>query len=216
MLKTFAAWVLFFALVLAAPAAGQRRVRLSPALALARICVSEAGWECWDTGDGVAIHEVLLRGAERHAMTYSTFARTYSPRAVGDRPGRLRPWIGSLNEAGDAPFSWPRITTHRRRDGMVAVEPHPPWSAYRERWLAVLAQAREVIGWTLDDVDEWGLCEGEVHDWGGAMDRARAERIGLIPIDCGETRNDFYARPSLVQDEPAPVSEVENLEPLAD
>jgi hypothetical protein len=73
-----------------------------------------------------------------------------------------------------------------------------------------------VADYALSDVDEWSPCDSEVHDWGGAMDRLRAERIGLIPIDCGETRNDFYARPSLVQDEPAPVSEVENLEPLAD
>jgi len=33
------------------------------------------------------------------------------------------------------------------------------------------------------------------------MDRARAERIGLVPVDCGltddGTRNDFYCRPSV-------------------
>lgn len=185
------------------------RSRLSPALALARICVSEAGWDCFTTGDGYAIHEVLLRGAERHAMTYSTFARTYSPRAVGDHPGRLRPWIGGLREDGDEPYSWPRITTRPRRDGMVGVEPHPPWSSYRERWLGVLAQAREVALWTLGDVEEWGLCEGPVHDWGGAMDRARAERIGLIEVECGDTSNDFYARPSQLE----PLAEGENLEP---
>lgn len=33
------------------------------------------------------------------------------------------------------------------------------------------------------------------------MDRARAERIGLVPVSCGaDTRNDFYCRPSLDPD----------------
>jgi len=180
-------------------ASGQDR-RVPAYLALARICVSEAGWECFDTGDGLAIHEVLLRGAERHDMTYLTFARTYSPRAVGDRPGRLRPWIGGLREDGGEPYSWPRVTTRPTSAGLVRVEPHPPWSNYRDRWLTVLARAREVVaGYALSDVGEWSPCDGEVHDWGGAMDRARAERIGLIPVECGDTANDFYARPSIVE-----------------
>jgi hypothetical protein len=42
------------------------------------------------------------------------------------------------------------------------------------------------------------------------MDRARATRLGLLDVDCGETSNDFYARPSQL-DEPSLV-EVENLD----
>ena len=211
--QTLLALLLLLLLPLAS-ASGQRAARLSPALALARICVSEAGWDCFETLDGLAIHEVLLRGAERHAMTYSTFARTYSPRAVGDRPGRLRPWIGGLREDGGEPYSWPRITTRPISGGLIRVEPHPPWSSYRERWLAVLAQAREVVAdYALSDVDEWSPCDSEVHDWGGAMDRLRAERLGLIEVDCGDTANDFYARPSQLDVEPEPEpSPVENLE----
>jgi hypothetical protein len=180
------------------------------ALLLARICVSEAGWECWETGDGYAIHEVLLRGAERHEMRYETFARSYSPRATGMAPSRLRPWVSGLRADGGEPGSWPRIVTRPGRDGMVRVEPHPPWASYRTRWLAVLSRAREVVSWRLDDVDEWSVCEGDVHDWGGSMDRDRATRLGLLDVDCGETSNDFYARPSQL-DEPSLV-EVENLD----
>lgn len=166
------------------------------ALLLARICVSEAGWECWQTGDGYAIHEVLLRGAERHGIAYAAFARRYSPRATGAHPSPTRPWIGDLRADGEAPSAWPRVITRRRADGTAAVEPHPPWGIYRPRWLAVLAQARVVASYALDDVDEWGSCEGPVHDWGGSMDRDRATRLGLLDVDCGDTSNDFYARPS--------------------
>lgn len=177
---------------------------LSPHLALARLCVSEAGWTCWETGDGYAIHEVILRGARRQGLRYPTYARAYSQRLFGARPhdsARLA-WVSQLDERGSAPQAWPRMHTRRVGD-VLRVEPHAPWASFRARWLAVLERAREVSSWTLDDVDEWGVCDGVVHDWGGWMDRDRAQRLGLIPVDCGVdaqgTRNDFYARPSLLE-----------------
>jgi hypothetical protein len=177
---------------------------LSPHLALARLCVSEAGWDCFERGDGYAIHEVILRGARRQGLRYTTYARAYSQRLFGARPhdsARLS-WVGQLDERGGAPAAWPRVVIRRTANG-ERVAPHPPWSTFRARWLAVLERAREVAGWTLDDIDEWGICDGVVHDWGGWMDRDRAQRLGLIPVDCGVdeqgTRNDFYARPSLLE-----------------
>ncbi|MGL4258003.1 MAG: hypothetical protein ACRCSL_16840 [Microbacterium sp.] len=177
---------------------------LSPHIALAQLCVSEAGWDCFERGDGYAIHEVILRGARRQGLRYQTYARAYSQRLFGARPhdsARLA-WVSQLDERGSAPQAWPR--THTRRVGdVVRVEPHAPWASFRGRWLAVLERAREVSTWTLDDIDEWGVCDGVVHDWGGWMDRDRAQRLGLIPVDCGVdeqgTRNDFYARPSLLE-----------------
>lgn len=199
------------------PAASQEpRNPLTPATALARLCVSEANWTCFDTGDGFAIHEVILRGAARQGIRYTSFARAYAGRLFGARPHdvpRLR-WIGQMNAAGDEPRDWPTTVTRRRR-GVVTVEPHATWATFRSRWLAVLQQANEVVAeMTLDDVDEWGRCERSVHDWGGWMDRARAERIGLVAVDCDmttlttneagevvevlvETANDFYCRPSI-------------------
>jgi hypothetical protein len=179
--------------------AQSREGRLSPALALARICVSEAGWNCFDSGDGLAIHEVILRGAARHDMSYSGFARSYSSAAGRERrhlSERMR-WIRELSATGAAPPSWP---THRhiRREGRVEVRPSIPWSHYRESWMAVVERAQEVVGrYALDNIRVWGICASPVHDWGGAMDRERANRIGLIEVECGETRNDFYARPAL-------------------
>jgi len=206
-----AALVLLGALTLTAdrcPTADAQNEPLTPALALARLCVSEAGWNCFVSGDGFAIHEVMLRGSTRQRIRYETFARAYARRLFGARPHdvpRLR-WVGQMNEAGTAPASWPATLTRTVR-GTVRVEPHAPWSSYRARWLAVLVRAREVVAdLTLDDVDEWGICDRAVHDWGGWMDRARAERIGLVPVGCGlaatettpaHTRNDFYCRPSI-------------------
>jgi hypothetical protein len=177
----------------------QDRRHEEDALALARICVSEAGWNCWDTGDGMAIHEVILRGAERHDMRYVTYARAYSRRATGAVPMTgARAWLPMLNAAGTEPANWPEHSYRRRPDGTVAVTPHPPWSRYRESWLAILARAREVVrSLSLENAIEWSSCERPVHDWGGAMDRERAERIGLVEVSCGETQNDFYCRPGV-------------------
>jgi hypothetical protein len=183
---------------------GQSRDRIDPALALARICVSEAGWTCFETGDGMGIHEVILRGAERHGLSYSSYARSYSSAAGREREhmtDRAR-WVRELNERGTAPESWPRHTYARTQDGTTRLRPAPSWGRYRERWLAVLARAREVVrAYNLSNIESWGVCQSAVHDWGGSMDRERAERLRLIEVECGDTRNDFYARPSLVANE---------------
>jgi len=183
-------------------AQGQDR-RPDPALLLARICVSEAGWDCFNTKDGYAIHEVLLRGAARHSISYTAFARSYS-KAAGRGGENVRPrirWIREMNERGDQPASWPMQRYVTRRDGSVSVHPGLPWSQYRGSWLAVLERAREVVGrYALDNLTVWGVCPTPIHDWGGDMDHERATRIGLIQVTCngGETSNNFYARPALL------------------
>lgn len=180
----------------ASPASAQRQ-RISPELALARICVSEAGWDCFETGDGYAIHEVILRGSTRHDISYTSYARAYSGRAVGSKPyiGQ-RTWIPFLVENGDEPRNW-RTPLYRTQGGAVRVLGPPPWSQYRARWLAVLEHARRVVRLSLSDIQDWGRCGQEVHDWGGSMDRDRARRLGLIEVECGETQNYFYRRPSI-------------------
>jgi len=188
---------------------------LTPATALARLCISEAGWECFDRGDGLGIHEVISRGAAHQGIRYESYARAYAGRLFGARPHdvpRLR-WVGQLTPACAEPAAWPRTMTVRR-GGVSTVVPHAPWSSFRARCLEVFEHAAQVVAeHTLDDIDEWAICEREVHDWGGWMDRARAERIGLVEVDCDrvtsttnetgevvevrvETRNDFYCRPS--------------------
>jgi hypothetical protein len=105
----------------------------------------------------------------------------------------------NLRPDGREPANWPRFLPGESDGVTVVLRPHPPWSNYRDAWLATLERAREVSSWTLDDIDEWSVCDGQVHDWGSPrLDRARAESLGLIEVECGETRNDFWARPSLL------------------
>lgn len=183
LLAALAAWLVL------APATAQRRP--SDLELLVRTTVHEAGWE--DTGDMEAIYAVLAGGAEREGVPFGTFARLYSPRLhTGDVSRR---WASELEPSCAAPPSWPRFTYRRGRDGLVLVSPHAPWSAYRDRCLEVVARARAVLAG-----ERVHRCEAAPHDWGSpVLDRERAERLGLIPVSCGEaTRNDYYLRPSLL------------------
>ena len=163
--------------------------RESDRVLLARICVSEAGWECWETGDGLAIYEVLSTGARRSGLSFRHYARSYASRATGARPtsnARLA-WVAGLGEAGERPSAWPRDLS---------------WAHYRPQWLDVLEHAEEVLSLDGARARDWSPCASSVHDWGGRMDEARAVRLGLIPVRCGPTRNAFYARPSLARGTP--------------
>lgn len=192
----FAATVLLV-LSLAPYAATQeaRPRRPSAALTLARVAVHEAGWRSFETGDLAAIHAVLQGGAERTEVSFNAFAMAYSGRALRGETSRGS-WLVQLDPEGRTPTAWPRMTTRCRGRGsreVCAVEPHPPFSNYRESWLETLEHARAVVAGT-----ETHHCASTPHDWGGpSVDRERARRLGLIRIACGETRNDFYARPSL-------------------
>lgn len=171
-------------LALAVPADAQH---VPDYLLLARICVHEAGWEA--EADCAAIHEVLTAGAEREDLSYRTYAYNYAGRAL--RGETSRAWVANLREDGREPEGWPETTLVRDGDA-VSVRPHAPWSMYRDRWLGTIAIARRVIAGEIA-----ARCAEPVHDWGGRVDRGRARRLGLVEVECGDTRNDFYARPAL-------------------
>ena len=183
-------------LLLPSLASSQDRRREPDALLLARICAHEAGWEA--RGECAAIYDVLLRVAERHGMTFRGAAYAYSGRAL--RGSTNRAWVSQLDEAGTAPSSWPTIRTVCRRAGEpCSVERHAPWVSYRRPWLDLLDHARSIVRG-----DVASPCASRPDDWGGAMDRDRASRIGLVEVDCGETRNDFYVRPSTLREQYGP------------
>lgn len=156
-----------------APAAAQRH-RDGDALLLARICVSEASWACMETGDGAAIYHVLRYRAARRGQPWRVAARAYSPRATGTIAPRTPrgAWVAQLREDGRQPDAWPSRVS---------------WSAYRERWLSVLAEARRVVAEGVASP-----CAEQPEHWGGRVDRERARRLGMRRIECGPTRNDFY------------------------
>lgn len=191
------------ALVFAAlvPAKAQQS-RLTEQLALARICASEAGlperrpeggWRFYD--DCPAIHSVIEFGASQMDMGWLGFARAYSRRVVGQTITGPRAWVAHLRPDGAEPHGWPTQRFVPQRDGTVRVERHAPWAAYREAWLALYDHAGAVLRGEVV-----APCEGPVSDWGGSMDAERAARIGLIPVMCGTTRNNFYLRPSWAAD----------------
>lgn len=179
--------------------------RLTPQLALARVTASEAGWS-EDLNDMAAIHHVLLRGAARRRSTgreswqasYLSFASRYSRRLLTGVGTIQRPWLRDLSPDGSEPEGWPSERwVSVTRDGVRVLErrPHASWGAYRGRWMALYARAGEQVQMRLNDWDEWSPCAEEPDHWGGSMDRDRADRMGLVEVDCGDTANDFYRWP---------------------
>lgn len=170
------------------PTRAQRR-RHDTALLLARTCVHEAGWRSPE--DCAAIWRVWLAGAEREGLSPASFGRAYSRRLLVLR-SVARTWAAHLERSGSEPVGWPR--TRVVRDGASArVELHAPWSAYRERWLGVLAVCDAIVRGEGPALPE--SCAPT--DWGGpGLDDERAARIGLVEVDCGDTANRYYVRPS--------------------
>jgi hypothetical protein len=170
---------------------------ISPQLALARICASEEGLERLTDGCA-AIHTVLLRGAARNRMSYVAYAQAYSP-GVFDG-SRRRAWLADLLPDGSQPMRWPAFVTRRVGDH-VEVRRGAPWSLYRERWLDLYRHAGMIIRGEIHD-----LCEIEPHDWGCppdphnvCMDHENATAHGLELVRCGDTNNEFWIRPWLLE-----------------
>lgn len=208
-LNTILAILVVFAAL--APASAQRRSRMTPALALATVTWSESGLvteEMAEDGtvtligdeDMRGIHGVFLRGADRTGLSYLSFARSYASGVLGRRRAINRRWLWGLNEAGTRPAEWPSATPRTRADGRIEMEPHAPWSAFQARWMTTLTHAREVVALDLETWSSWGPCDSVPDDWGGVMDRERARRLRLIELECADTDNDFYMRPSSVEE----------------
>lgn len=173
--------------------ASPRRTPITPALALATLTVSEAGWEA--DVDMRGIHAVLLRTQERASSTYTTAARLYARRVIGRERDISRRWLWGLNPRGTEPEAWPTEAWVRRHGELVRV-PHPRWSVYRERWLNTYARAEEVVEYTFATWGEWGPCDRIPDDWGGDMDMERATRLDLTEVSCPDAENHFFIRPS--------------------
>jgi hypothetical protein len=171
-------------------ARAQRAERITDQLALARVCASEAGLsgtpeEC------AAIHDVLARKARRWDARLPWAAQAYSSR-VFDRDRRDgRAWIAYLRPDGREPSNWPDVVTVRRRGETVSVR-HAPWGAFRDRWLTLYEAAGRIVRGEIPSpcagpVDHWGMRHG--------IDFERAQRAGWTEVDCGQTRNAFWAIP---------------------
>lgn len=147
--------------------------------ALARLCVSEAGWNM-DVGDCPAIYAAIKNRAAVRGISWTAQARAYSGRVYDrTRTGRRR-WIAWLSPTLDRPRGWP--------DAAVR------WERGAELWRARLEEAAKIIAGELaapcaDTVEHWGCRYG--------VDLRRARRAlaeGRWSVaECGETLNTFYA-----------------------
>jgi hypothetical protein len=197
--STIAALVAVAGLVVVAvpPARAQRLEHVSDELALARICVSEIGF---DVGRGddldarrecAAIASVLRARDEVIDGDLGAAMRAYSSRVFDPTRRDPRAWIAHLRLDGREPAHWPTVVIERapEADGASRVRPHPPWAAYRALWSGALDTARAVLAGEIDHA-----CAAAPAHWGAryGVDLERARRAGWTEIDCGETGNAFY------------------------
>lgn len=152
-------------------------------LALAQICVHEAGWNDAGERDCAAINAAITNRARNTGRTWMAQAHAYATR-VFDRERRdRRAWVAWLRADGGRP-------THRYPYSEAQ------WSeGHRPKWMARLALARQILSGRITH-----QCDGEPEHWGGRhvrIDQRRAEsaiRRGVWRrLDCGDTRNDFFA-----------------------
>jgi len=162
----------------------QNRMVALTVLVLARIGVSESGWD--GDGDLRGIYQVLRntrRGREtllssmrRHSRIVSEL---WSPRSTRER------WLSELNLDETRP---PHFTMDQES-----------WDrTYRRKWHAVLGRAIALV----EGRDRVRQCPVPVIAWGGrcevaagACDDHIALRRGLVQVEsCGDTRNRFWSR----------------------
>jgi len=145
-------------------------------LVLARICVSEAGWEGQRDCQGIF---QVLRNVRRNNETFLGVMRRAS-RVVSEMweptTDRHR-WLVNLDLEGTRPDGFPTEADWERH--------------YRHRWMKVLEYARAL----LEGEIYAHPCQGAVIAWGGKMDDYLALRRNLIRAECGDTQNTFWKRP---------------------
>jgi hypothetical protein len=141
------------------------------ALALAKVCVNEAGWEA--PGDCALIWQVV-ESQRANASERLIWLTRHSARVLGGRdcrPGANCRWTRNLAWSDAEPAEWPA----RER-----------WDP--ERWARV-----RLLAWRLVVGEELHRpCEEAPDTWDGRRWRAHALRRGLRPVVCVATRNDGY------------------------
>ncbi len=154
-----------------------RLFRVTPQLALARVCASEAGLTV--TADCAGIHRVIERGAARQELSYLSMIRAYSDRVFATDRSDARAWVAHLRPDGRQPHSWPANVS---------------WDNYRDAWRSLYAHAGE-----LQRGERTAECEPD--HWGCRTcgDQLRAHRAGWVEVSCGETANAFWRVPDRIE-----------------
>lgn len=137
-------------------AAAQSAPEPDTALWLARLYVSESGWD--SPTDRAALFHALRNRQETlgESSLLSTMRRYSRPLFASDRPRRR--WVQALREDGGAPRFWPRTLT---------------WAPFADRWKAILDEARAHL-----ESPPPNPCDADIEHWGGPyVDRARLEAM---------------------------------------
>lgn len=150
-------------------------------LALARICVSESGFQI-RTLDCRLIYEVLRNRSRTGELTLGIM-RSYSTATFNRHRTDSRRWIPFLDPRGAMPRHWSEST-------------HLSWSAYRSNFLDVYRYAGYLIRH-----NPTYPCTLPVHHWGARNFRVqRLLRSGWIRVECEingrPTLNQFWLVPS--------------------
>jgi hypothetical protein len=171
------------------------------ALALARVCASEAGIRVSD--DCAAIYAVIAERARRGGRTWLEHVRLYSGDVFNRERVDHRRWLAHLDASGEEPAGWRDPIVRLGIGGRVVRRQRGPWARpsraddWQRRWLALLEHAGRIAAGEVR-----ARCDVTPHHWGcppdahnQCTDDARARRAGWIAISCGETRNRFYCDP---------------------
>lgn len=142
--------------------------------------VAEAGW--YAKRDHIGIAYVLARRWRQvvRRLPHLRFVDIIRLYCTALRPRRRQPsarqrWLLALH-GPERPAGWP---SHKA-----------DWDVYRPRWRATYERAGDFLEGRLRDP-----CKGKAMHWGGDMDLELADKKGLVPVDCGDTRNTFLGLP---------------------
>lgn len=167
----------------------ERGVSPSAELALARLCVNEAGMRAYQGDDCAAIHTVIqFRADHIYRSSYLTALHRYShgvTTAARSARGVGRPWVAELEADGRAPRSWAGST-------------RASWARSSRHWLRTYAHAREIYR-----TDARAECYGTTRDGAPILTRphtwtrsdVRPADTSAQALDCGSTRNVFWSVP---------------------
>jgi hypothetical protein len=151
-------------------------------LALARICVSEAGFQT-RTDDCVMIYHALRNRSSTGQLTIGIM-RAYAPLSFNTERTDNHRWVAHLNERFTEPQGWSEVVPFS-------------WGAKRNDWIRVYNLAGEII--RRNPVPP---CELRVDHWGAPGFRRQMHlRNGWTLLECGDTLNDFWSLPVRVQAE---------------
>ena len=146
-------------------------------LALARICISESGFQV-RTNDCTMIYHALRTRSNTGAINLGIM-RAYAPLSFNLNRTDNHRWVAHLTHNFREPKGWSET---------VSI----PWSTRREGF----RQVYEHVGMLLR-TNPPNPCGIRIDHWGARyFRRNRHIRNGWTPIECGETLNQFWSLPN--------------------